>query len=150
MHWGRITVISTLLALTGAAALAAPFGAELIRSALKHPPKPGPISHYPMAFKHLGFGDLNTCTSTRYPMIERTPHGRATAFLVKASVPCGLEVRNPSHYVQDGVVHLSYEAHFTGNVDMCNCEYRSVFSLADLPPSLTKVEFSERFVDSAP
>ena len=134
----------------GIAALAAPFAADSIHAALNTPAEPGPISHYPMAFKHLGFGELNTCTSAQYPMIERTQRGRATTYLVKASVPCGLEVRNPSHYVQDGTLHLSYENHFTGSVDMCNCEYRSIFALLDLPPTVTKVEFSERFVDSAP
>ena len=150
MRWTRITAIAGFIVLLGIAALASPFAADSIHAALNRPAKPGPISRYPMAFKHLGFGDLNTCVSAQYPMIERTERGRATTFLVKASVPCGLEVRNPSHYAQDGILHLSYEAHFTGSVDMCNCEYRSIFALADLPPRLTKVEFSERYLDSAP
>jgi len=150
MRWTRITAIASSMMLLGIAALAAPFAADSIHAVLNRPAAPGPVSHYPMAFKHLGFGDLSTCTSAQYPMIERTERGRATTFLVKASVPCGLETRNPSHYVQDGTLHLSYETHFTGSVDMCNCEYRSVFALADLPHGLTKVVFSDRPVDSAP
>jgi hypothetical protein len=150
MRWTRITAIAGSLALLGFAALAAPFATDSVRAVLSRPATPGPISHYPVAFKHLGFGDLSTCTSAQYPMIERTQRGRATTFLVKASVPCGLEVRNPSHYAQDGTLHLSYETHFTGSVDMCNCEYRSVFAFADLPSGLTKVAFSDHPIDSAP
>ena len=150
MRWTRITAIAGFMALLVISALAAPFAADSLRAALNRPAPPGPISHYPMAFRHLGFGELSTCTSAQYPMIERTERGRATTFLVKASVPCGLEVRHPSHYAQDGTLHLSYETHLTGSVDMCNCEYRSVFALADLPPEVKKVEFSELFVNSAP
>ena len=150
MRLTRIAAIVVALVAIGFAVLAAPFAVGSVRSMLHRPPAPGPISHYAMGFRHLGFGDLNTCTSTQYPLIARSQIGRATIFLVKASVPCGLEVRRPSHYVQDSVVHLSYETHLTGSVDMCNCEYRSVFSLVGLPDSATKVEFSERFVDSAP
>jgi hypothetical protein len=150
MGWTRITAIASSLTLLGVAALAAPFAADSVRAALNAPPEPGPISHYPMGFKHIGFGDLNTCSSAQYPMIERTQRGKATTFVVKASVPCGLEVRNPSHYVQDSTLHLSYETHFTGSVDMCNCEYRSVYAFVTLPPQIKSVQFSEKFVDSAP
>lgn len=103
-----------------------------------------------MAFRHIGIGDLDTCSSARYPMIERAENGRTTTFLVRASVACGLEVRNPVAIIQGDTVHLGYETHFTGGVDMCNCEYRSVFAVADLTRTVSKVEFAASFVDSAP
>ena len=144
-----------IIAIFATAALLTPFvtsfASDSIQAILSRPPEPGPISHYPMAFKHIGIDDLNTCTSAQYPMIERTKQDqRITTFIVKASVPCGFEVRNPSHFVQDGILNLSYETHFTGNADMCNCEYKSVFALANLPPDLTDVKFTDKYVDSAP
>lgn len=142
----RISAISACMLLSGVAALSAPFAADAIQAALDRPAPPGPKVRYAMAFRDLGIGELDACSTAKYPMIERSEHGRATAFLVKASVPCGLEVRNPSHYAQDGTLHLSYETHFTGRADACDCEYRSVFALADLPTGLTRVEFSARFV----
>jgi hypothetical protein len=155
MKLSRIFLMAGIIALLAIAVLLTPFissfATDSIQAMLNRPPEPGPISHYPMAFKHIGIGDLNTCTSAQYPMIERTEQDQGvTTFIVKASIPCGFEVRNPSHYVQDGTLNLSYEAHFTGNADMCNCEYKSVFALANLPPDTTKVEFSSKFVDSAP
>jgi hypothetical protein len=144
-----------IIALFAVAALLTPmvtsYATESIQAMRNRPPAPGPISHYPMAFKHIGVGDLSTCTSAKYPMIERTEQNQGvTTFIVKASVPCGFEVRNPSHYVQDGTLNLSYETHFTGNADLCNCEYKSVFALANLPPDVAKVNFQDKFVDSAP
>ena len=149
MRWKRVATISALLFVTGTGLLASPLIAASLRLALR----PGETVARPystvMAFRHIGFGDLDTCTSASYPKIQRIGHGRSSTFLVKASVACGLEVRNPAAYVQGNTLHLGYETHLTGGMDMCNCEYRSVFSVADLPPAISKVEFAETFVDSA-
>lgn len=150
MRWNRIATRSTLLFVTGATLLAVPLIASTLRNAEKpgeeNVPRYSPVS----AFRHIGVGDLDTCTSARYPMVDRAASGRASTFLVRASVACGLEVRNPVAYVQGDTLHLGYETHFTGGVDMCNCEYRSVFAVVDLPRTVTKVEFTSTFIDSAP
>jgi len=142
--------MAAALALLGIGVLASPFISDAIHKALARPPKPGPISQYPMTFEHLGYGDLSSCGFGEYPIIKRTDQDQVTTILVRASVPCGLEVRNPAHYAQDGVLHLSYETHFTGSVDMCNCEYQSVFTLKGLPESIAAIDFTEHFFDSAP
>jgi hypothetical protein len=133
-----------------AALLAIPLIAASLRNAAEPPESVAPRYSAVFAFRHIGIGELDTCTSGRYPMIDRTASGRTNTFLVRASVACGLEVRNPLAYVQGDTLQLGYETHFTGGVDMCNCEYRSIFAVADLPPSVSKVEFAATFVDSAP
>jgi hypothetical protein len=147
----RITVLTGALASLCLLLLASPALPGLfrtVRAALTPPPPPEPIARYHMAFRHLGFGELSTCANAKYPIIERTDLNGATTFLVRASVACGLEVRNPSHFVQGSMLHLSYETHFTCGVDMCNCEYRSVFTFGDLPPSVKSVDFKDTYVDS--
>ena len=150
MRWTRVAVLSTAFALAVSACLAAPLALKALHRVHSLPTGPAPVRHYPMGFRHIGFGEIDTCGSARYPSIERLQRGRATTLLVKASVACGLEVRRPASYVQGNTLHLSYETHFTGSVDMCECEYRSVFTFVGLPASVTNVEFSQEFVDSAP
>jgi hypothetical protein len=150
MHWKRVATISAILFVAAAGLLSSPFIAASLRIALR-PAETAARSYSPvMAFRHIGFGDLDTCTSASYPMIERSDEGRASTFIVRASVACGLEVRNPTAMIQGDTLHLGYETHLVDGMDMCDCEYRSVFSVADLPAAVYKVEFDETFVDSAP
>ena len=150
MRWNRIAGTSALLFAASAGLLAAPLIAASLRDAADPGPKIAPRHSPVLAFRHIGIGDLDVCTSARYPMIERAESGRTTTFLVRASVACGLEVRNPVAYYQGDTMHLGYETHFTGGMDMCNCEYGSVFAVVDLPRAVSKVEFAATFVDSAP
>ena len=108
------------------------------------------IEHYPMGFKHLGNGTSSICQNTRYPIIKRSQNRNVTFFLVRAAVACGLEVRNPRHYVRNATLYLSYEAHDTGTVAMCDCEYRSVFTFANFPATVKRVVFQETDVAYAP
>ena len=150
MRWNRVASISALLFFAGAVLLASPLIAASLRDALWPADSVAPPYSPVMAFRHIGFGDLDMCTSANYPKISRSVSGRSTIFLVKASVACGLEVRKPVALVRGDTLHLGYETHFTGGMDMCNCEYISVFSVADLPRSVSQVEFAATFVDSAP
>jgi hypothetical protein len=146
----RIVLLSaTFIALSAllVASPAIPGWLDAARSALTPSPSPETVHRYAMTFRHLGFAEPETCTSASYPQIERKDVDKRTVFLVRALIPCGLEVHNPAHYVQGDTLHLSYETHLDGPVDLCDCEYRSEFTFTDLPPRVTKVDFMDASID---